>query len=308
MKAHCFLPRVSRRQFIGALGQTAVLTCAGSALLPARAAEGASNSCVGSNIYGWTQYFQREGRPFDPIEVMIALRDGGFDYLEGFMDLAAPEKNLLFAEQLKAHGLKPVTLYTGGNLHDPAMAKTTVNKILLAAEGCRKAGFFLLSCNPDPIGREKTDAELKTQVSALNDLGAGLKSIGVKLGVHQHLPELVSKAREFHSIFQNTQSDVGWCYDVHWLYRGGLLPGQVLPVYGNRVVSWHLRQSRGGVWWEDLDQGDIDYAEVARYARQHQLPRHFTVELALENGTAVTRSAFANHQRSREFVRRVFAS
>ena len=57
---------------------------------------------------------------------------------------------------------------------------------------------------------------------------------------------------------------------------------------------------------EELDTGDVDYAAVARYAREHRLPRRFTVELALEEGTRITRSAVENHRRSREFVRRVF--
>ena len=81
-----------------------------------------------------------------------------------------------------------------------------------------------------------------------------------------------------------------------------------LRQYGDRVVSWHLRQSRGQVWWEDLDTGDIDYAEVARFAVGHKLPSFYTVELALEAGTKITRDAVQNHARSREFVRRVFAA
>jgi hypothetical protein len=45
---------------------------------------------------------------------------------------------------------------------------------------------------------------------------------------------------------------------------------------------------------------------VAQYARDHQLARRFSVELALEPGTKVTRSVVENHRRSREFVRRIF--
>jgi hypothetical protein len=67
-----------------------------------------------------------------------------------------------------------------------------------------------------------------------------------------------------------------------------------------------LRQSRGQVWWEDLDQGDIDYSEIAAFAKSQGLSRRFSVELALEGGTKITRNAVENHRRSREFVRRVF--
>jgi hypothetical protein len=50
----------------------------------------------------------------------------------------------------------------------------------------------------------------------------------------------------------------------------------------------------------------VDYESVAEYAKAHKLPRRFTVELALEAGTKITRSVVENHRRSREFVRRVF--
>ena len=67
-----------------------------------------------------------------------------------------------------------------------------------------------------------------------------------------------------------------------------------------------FRKSR--ISMEDLDSGDIDYAAVAKYAADHHLPQRFTVELALEAGTKITRSAIENHRRSREFVRTVFGA
>jgi hypothetical protein len=84
------------------------------------------------------------------------------------------------------------------------------------------------------------------------------------------------------------------------------MPAEALAQYGDRVLTWHLRQSRNGIWWEDLDSGDVNYEEIAEYIRAHRLPRFFTVELALEPGTKVTRSAAKNHRLSRQYVRRVF--
>jgi hypothetical protein len=57
-----------------------------------------------------------------------------------------------------------------------------------------------------------------------------------------------------------------------------------------------------------LDTGDIDYAAVAKYAREHKLARRFSVELAIEPGTRITRSVVENHRRSREFVRKTFGA
>ena len=303
---------ITRRDFVRQLGAiTAVAAIPGTVRDSLAAVDNPSGqkSLVGSNIYGWGQYAEREKRKLDVEEVISALRDTGYDYLESWMNLDQPDENARFAEQLKAKGLQPVSLYTGARLHEADKASEAVAKILAAAKTCQKAGFQVISCNPDPIGREKTDEELKTQVSALSGLGAGLVKLGMRIGVHHHMPEMANHAREFHYNFKHTKpEDVGFCYDVHWVWKGGVQPTEALREYGNRVVTWHLRQSRNGVWWETLDTGDVDYAWVAQYAKEHQLPRRFTVELALEGGTKVTRTVADNHRLSREYVRKVFGA
>jgi len=302
----------SRREFLQQIGSAAALAAVAAPTtrgLAADAAGSAAKTLVGSNVYGWTQYAQRDKRKFDVEEVIAALRDTGYDYLESFMNVAQPEENARFADQLRAKGLRPVSLYVGARLHEAGKAPEVVEKILTAAKVCQQSGFRVISCNADPIGREKTDEELKTQAAALEELGDGLNRLGMNLGVHQHLPEMANHAREFHYNFDHTKPNaVGWCYDVHWVWKGGVMPLDALRQYGERVVTWHLRQSRNGIWWEDLDTGDVDYAAVAKYAAEHKLARRFSVELALEQGTKITRSALENHRRSREFVRRVFES
>jgi inosose dehydratase len=308
--ARCPSRREFLRQTAFALAVAAVeMPAVARAIAPESANGVTGHTLVGSNIYGWGQYAQREHRPLDVEEVILALRDAGYDYLEAFLDVARPDENGRFADRLRAKGLQPVSLYTGARLHEADKAKESVARVLKAAEVCHQAGFQVLSCNADPIGREKTDEELKTQAAALTDLGEGLNSLGMKLGVHQHMPEMANHGREFHYNFDHTKPFVvGWCYDVHWVWKGGVMPLDGLKQYGERVVTWHIRQSRNGVWWEDLDTGDVDYAAVAQYAREHNLARRFSVELALEAGTKITRTVVENHRRSREFIRRVFES
>jgi inosose dehydratase len=295
------------RQIGSAVAVSAVMSPLAASFAGEKRGAGAEQTLVGSNIYGWGQYAQREKKPLDVQEVISALRDAGYDYLEAFMDVKQPEANAKFAEQLKAKGLQPVSMYVGAPLHEAGKTGEVIAGILAAAKVCQQAGFQVVSCNPSPIGREKTDEELKTQAAALSDLGQGLNALGLRLGVHHHMPEMANHAREFHYNFDHTKPGVvGFCYDVHWVWKGGVMPLDALKRYGDRVVTWHLRQSRDGVWWEELDTGDIDYEAVAKYARTHNLPRRFTVELALEPGTKITRSVVENHRRSREFVRKVF--
>jgi sugar phosphate isomerase/epimerase len=298
---------VSRREFLQASSVAAASVALGTTA--AAASEKTPETLYGSQLYGWGQYYDRDGKSLGAHqdEVFSALRDAGYDYAEGSVDVAHPENNQAFADRLRAKGLRPVSLYTGGGFHHD-QAEKTVDALIRAGEACAKAGFSVIVCNADPIGRDKTDAELLTQARALGRLGAALKSQGLRLGLHHHTPELRNNAREYHHNFALTEAGtVDFCIDTHWMYRGGVEPMDALRQYGGRVVSWHLRQSREKIWWEDLDSGDIDYAEIASFARDRKLPRRFSVELALEGGTKITRSGVENHRRSLEFVRRVFA-
>jgi inosose dehydratase len=292
----------SRRAFL----QTTVGAAAGLASL--RAADAKTNALVGTQLYGWGQYYERENKNVyhHLDEVFSAIRDMGYDYAEGSLDFFRPERNGEFADKLKAKGLKPVAIYSGGQLHNDAWEKT-VEDIAKAAKVCAQAGYQVINCNPDPIGRAKTEAELKTQARALDQLGRELKKLDLKLAVHNHTPEMENKGREFRHNFTATNPDyAGFCYDVHWVFRGGVKPEEALKEFGSRIASWHLRQSREGIWWEDLAIGDVDYAWIARYAFEHELPPIYTVELALEKGTKITRSVVENHRRSREFVKSIF--
>lgn len=293
---------LTRRRFLETSALAAV-----AVQLP-RAAE-AKPMLIGSQLYGWGQYYARDKKPFNIDEVLSPLRDIGYDYAEHSTDpnnLATA--SVSFGEKLRARGLKPISMYSGGPFHDDKGAETA-EKFAKAAKSFRDAGFTILACNPDPIGRPKTDAELETQAKNLGLAGAELKKAGVTLALHHHTPEFANNAAEYHSNFKKTNpGDVGFCYDVHWVYRGGnIQPPEALRDYGERVATWHLRQSRDKIWWEDLDTGDIDYAWVAKFAKDHGLPRNYTVELALENGTKITRSAIENHRRSLEYIRKAMA-
>ena len=297
---------LSRRSF---LQQSAGALAAGSLLDKVRADE-APRALVGSQLYGWGQYYQREGKKLDEHldEVFSALRDAGYNYAEHSLsgDAAA---NVKLGERMKAKGLKPVSFYTGGAFHEADKAEPEMQRLVAGALGAKEAGFTIINCNPNAIGRNKTDEELATQAKWLQVFGAELGKIGMKLGVHNHTPEMANGAKEFHANFRQTDAkSVGFCYDVHWVFRGGILPPDALAAYGARIVSWHLRQSRDKIWWEDLDSGDVDYEAIAKYAKEHALAPFYTVELALEGGTKITRGAVENHARSREFVRRVFGA
>lgn len=295
---------LQRRQFLAALAIASSTAACRTTSSPAKA-----KGLVGTQLYGWGQYYQRDRKKITEHypEVLSAVRDCGYDYVETSLGITQPDQAARFAELAKGKGLQVTCFYTGARLHEPRSAEEVIPKIVAAAKAVKPFGTRIINCNPDPIGREKTDAELRTQAENLSQLGRQLNALGIKLGVHNHTPEMKNKAREFHSNFRHTPANaVGFCFDVHWVWRGGVMPLDALTLYGERIVSWHLRQSRDGIWWEDLDAGDIDYSPISWQAEDMKLPRVFTVELALEPGTKITRSVVENHRRSRAWVRQTF--
>ena len=165
---------MNRRSFL----QTAsILATAGPVTSPAAdAAKPAPKPVpplVGSQLYGWGQYYQRDGKDLNAHlgEVFKALKDCGYDYAEGNLDVSTPANNGKFADRLRKHGLKAVSLYTGGPMHVLGKATETAERIARGAKEAAKAGFGIINVNPDPIGRPKTEKELAIQSDALTELG-----------------------------------------------------------------------------------------------------------------------------------------
>jgi inosose dehydratase len=160
---------------------------------------------------------------------------------------------------------------------------------------------------PKPAGAQKTDAELTLQAKGLNTLGRFLKDDGLELRVHHHTPELVDNAREWRHILHNTDPEyVALCLDLDWVEQGGFKPLDLLREAGTRVHEIHLRNSKDKLWLEDLEDGDIDYREIADYLKKASLKPLLVVELAYRDNTLVTRPLAEDLRLSRMYAEKVF--
>jgi sugar phosphate isomerase/epimerase len=83
-------------------------------------------------------------------------------------------------------------------------------------------------------------------------------------------------------------------------------PLVILERYGDRLISLHLRDARGGKWVQALGDGDYDYAPIVKRLRTLGIDGWVQVELAYEAGMEWTRSTAENLQRSRDWVRATF--
>ena len=114
---------------------------------------------------------------------------------------------------------------------------------------------------------------------------------------------------EFRHNLDHTDPElVSLCYDVHWVYRGGVDPVALLNQYAVRCKMLHLRQSHKGIWTEFLGDGDVDYRQVAEVLHGANFEGWLFVELAIETKTQFTRPLKENARLSREYVRAMFAA
>ena len=265
---------------------------------------------VGAQLYVWSQVLGKEGKSvegnFDG--VLRDVRDAGLDGAEWNLSAAGdPECAASLKRAYDAQGLRIPSLYSGGSYHIREDAARTVAETLRLAAFAAEIGCPAVTANPNPIGRDKTDDELRIQAEHLNRLGEGLRNLGMELFIHNHDPEIRNHAREFRSNLALTDPNlVHFCVDTHWVYRGGEDPVALLREAVHRTRSLHLRNSVNGVWSESFGDGDIDHRQIRQVLEEGNFRGWLLLELAYEGGTVLTRSLTENVRLAGAYLREIF--
>lgn len=266
---------------------------------------------VVAQTYIWVQHYgERKERLEDHFDdAFAATARAGYTAVQGFLSwFATPEAAGVAAAALQAHRLSIPAAYADGPMHDDRAA-ATIDRIVDQARRAHAHGLRMVIVNPStkPERAQKTDDELVVQAKNLDLLGGRLRALGISLAVHAHDREMADGAREWYSNLRRTDpAKVGICLDVHWVLRGGADVMTLVRDAGGRIGDLHLRNSRDGIWLEELADGEVDYAQVATLLRARKYAGTYTVELAYEKGTQKTRSIEENLRRSRDYVRRTF--
>ncbi len=272
---------------------------------------------LATNQYPWGTFYQRDKKDFfrDLDAGLGEVAASGFQGYEPLL-LSAEAVDRL-APLLSRHHLEMRSLYVNSTLHDERLAAKSLESALKIAEAAKqKLGTKIIVTNPNPIrwgGMEnKTDAQLQIQAKMLESLGRQLAERGLVLAYHNHDPELRMAARELHHMLLGTDPRfVKFCLDSHWIYRGAgnsnvaLL--DIIKLYGGRVVEWHLRQSREGVWCEAFGEGDLDYPLLAAELKKAGARPLLVMEQSVEAGSPKTMTALEAHRQGVEYARKIFA-
>jgi inosose dehydratase len=301
---------MNRRSFLLRTAATGLVL--GSPTLRSAAA---STPHVATNTYPWGTFASRDGGTFTlhTDEALAAIARTGITGYEPIIN--APEEFNGLEARLKAHGLEMRSLYVNSTLHDDS-ASASIDSVLAIARRALEIGTRIIVTNPSPIrwgGPEnKSDAQLRAQAKALDRLGADLRQLGATLAYHNHDIELRLGAREFHHMLTATDpANVKLCLDAHWVFRGcgdsQVALFDAVEHYGSRIVELHLRQSRNGIWTEVFSgEGDIDYARLSAWLRQHGIKPHLVLEQAVETGSPKTLDVIAAHRQGLAQARQLF--
>lgn len=266
---------------------------------------------VAAQTYVFSQWYARRRMDYREHLGAIVREVAAAGYRN--LELMSQATEAPFGERLRSlgeeHGVRFPVIYTGARLFDRASHRTALEQIRVLAERARALGAEAINCNPDPKpGKEaKSDGELAAEVEGIQALAELLGAEGLGLMLHQHDAEMRDGARNWRHWLRHTDAArVKFCFDAHWVLRGGQSPEALLRECLPRVASVHLRNSRAGLWMEDLDDGDLSYRPIAEMLRTAGYGGLLVVELALEAGMVLTRSPQENLLRSRAYVERRF--
>jgi len=271
---------------------------------------------VAVQMYVFTQdRFRRKIKFWDDLDnVLGEVKAGGADTIEAFLDWFETDERAEKAKKLLAkHNLKISGLYRGGVFHDEELAHKSISSILDSARRVQEFAPIYITVNPHPIRdkvtkyKPKTDEQLATQVKMLNLLGQKLAEMNMQLLIHHHDPEMRDNAREQrYNVAHLDPNYVGFCLDVHWIYRGGQDPMTLLKETGPKLKALHLRNSVNNVWTESFGPGDIDYVGIAEYLKENNFDGWLVLEMAHENETKVTRSLVENIRVGLDYLKTIF--
>lgn len=304
---------MNRRDFVGTLPGLAVIL-SGQNLLTGKE----ENLPISANEYNWVTFYNRAGKSWGEdwdacLAEFTQTKIPGFE--PSIRDAAHLEELIPFLEKYQ---IKLPSVYVGSQMHEEDLAKKSMEVILEIAEKAKELGTKIIVTNPNPIqwgsGQLKNDKQLLCQSAYLEKMGKSLKGMGIKLAYHTHDVELQAGAREFHHVLQNTSPEnLSFCMDVHWIYRGSgnsqVAVFDTLKMYGDRIVSFHLRQSQNGIWTETFQpQGDIDFVRFAEEVKKMGINAHLVIEQCLEEKTVQRTNVVDAHKISYSAINKLFNS
>jgi inosose dehydratase len=176
----------------------------------------------------------------------------GLDGIEPFRNhiikyLADP---MAFKKQLDAAGIAMVSCSDGGrdmssNFIDEAQAPRTIaDHVAFARDFIRLFGCtaFKFNLGQRPADGVVTDAQLKTMVNTLNEIGRQTIAFGVRAAPHPHLWGPMEREHEVRTVLDSTDPRYVWFTpDTGHLTLCGMDPMKIMTDYYPRIAEVHYK-------------------------------------------------------------------
>lgn len=160
------------------------------------------------------------------------------------------------AAQLRRMGLRLFGVHIWLEKYDPVTAIAPFELIERIAAGSAKIGAerLILSGHVAPKFEDK--------LAGLQRAEALCRKLGLRIGYHNHGPELAGPDPELPRLMKKTRG-IEYVVDLGWASRAGTDLVTLFKRHQNQIGAFHFRDFKGEQQ-VPLGQGDVDYAPLAK--------------------------------------------
>lgn len=255
--------------------------------------------------------YEQQGRERDLPAYLAEISVGGWNAVEMRLDkfFGTKETTEATAVALRVDGHRMYTALMEMALDDPQVT-SSVLAVGQAAERAKARELDLRGVTLVPFSgdRPRSEEEIAAGIARVQQIGSSLQRRGIWLGIHNDAAESANGGALLRRILDATKGDanIGLALDVEWIQRGGGDPAAIATAYRDRLKTLHLRQSRDGVWCEDLSDGQVDFKALDKVVRPLKHEVLLVAELNHHPETKLTRRLLDDLKVSRQYVRKTF--
>lgn len=193
-------------------------------------------------------------------EMLATIKHTGYDGFEIGVQRVDLSDAAQFRAQVADAGLETAGIHTHFRLDQPDWIDGAEAYVQRSAEFAAAVNAPYLPMS----GRRmiKTDEQLALMADLLNNFGRIAATNGLRFCYHHHDWELADDWRELRFLMANTDPDyVGILSDIGWIIKAGQTISDVLDAYGNRIVTFHVKDAPADGWFTELGKGIVPLDE-----------------------------------------------
>jgi sugar phosphate isomerase/epimerase len=299
---------MNRRNFIRNIALSAAALSLSEMAIPASHSKPEKKKKLFVGAHVWVYAATQTGYDVSPIlpQIFSDMAYAGFDGVE-LMEkpLRSTEYTKQIKELIEKNRIKLLGTSYGAEMWDKDKFSQILDDVDLIFENMSSVGGRTFGVSVGrPSGRQKTEAEFDNQAALLKKIIAMGKSKGIVLNLHNHTYEVENNMYDLRGTLKRIP-DIGLGPDLNWLLRGGVNPLDFLREFKSQITFCHLRDElSNGKWPESLGEGNVNFREIADVMKETGFKGDVVVELAHENGFAITRPLRESLKMSRDYMRK----